>query len=255
MSPVAPALPSKTFRQAFRTAKRWLKSRVGRDVFVRPRCFVPLVTLGDGAGAWTLSPESLGRDSVVYSLGVGRDISFERALIEQYNVTVHAFDPTPLALGWAESQQLPQRFVLHPVGVADYDGTACFQPPIKAKFESFSLVRTSGVGTAIEAPVQRLGTLTRMLGHSKVDLLKMDIEGAEYQVIRDLLESRIEIRQVLVEFHHRWKEVGALQTRQAIKALGEGGFDLVAVSPAGTEYTFILQARERPAQNSSSTAG
>jgi FkbM family methyltransferase len=170
---------------------------------------------------------------------VGRDISFERALIDRYGLTVHAFDPTPLSLDWLKTQELPQRFFLHPFGVAAYDGTARFQPPIKAKFESFSVVRTSGVGAVIEAPVHRLQTLTGMLGHTKLDVLKMDIEGAEYQVLRDVLESRIDIGQILVEFHHRWREVGAGQTRQAINALLGAGFELVAVSSAGTEYTFV----------------
>jgi FkbM family methyltransferase len=187
----------------------------------------------------------------VYSLGVGRDISFERALIDRYGLTVHAFDPTPLSLDWLKTQELPQRFFFHPVGVAAYDGTARFQPPTKAKFESFSVVRTSGVGAAIEAPVHRLETLTRMLGHTKLDVLKMDIEGAEYQVLRDVLRSRIEIGQILVEFHHRWREVGAGQTKEAINALSQAGFALVAVSPTGTEYTFIKNGFDRSAWNAS----
>jgi FkbM family methyltransferase len=184
-------------------------------------------------------------------LGVGRDISFERALIERYGLTVHAFDPTPLALEWIESQQLPDSFFLHRLGVATYDGMARFQPPTKAKFESFSLVRASGVGVAVDAPVRRFETLIQMLGHTKLDVLKMDIEGAEYQVLPDILESRIEIGQILVEFHDRWKEVGAAQTRQAIDALTDAGFVLVAVSSAGTEYTFISMAGA-PAERSSS---
>jgi len=33
--------------------------------------------------------------AVVYSLGIGEDISFDLALIEKYGARVHAFDPTP----------------------------------------------------------------------------------------------------------------------------------------------------------------
>jgi FkbM family methyltransferase len=238
-------------RRAFRTTKRWIRSRLGRDVFVRPQCLVPLVTLGKGAGSWTISPHGLGRDSVLYSFGVGRDISFEQAMIDRYGLTVHAFDPTPLALRWAKSQQLPERFHLHELGLAAYDGSARFQPPSKAKFESFSMVRTSGQGAAIEAPVRRLKSLIEMLGHAKVDVLKMDIEGAEYEVLSDILEPRCAIGQILVEFHHRWREIGAAQTRQAIATLARAGYVVAAVSPAGTEYTFVTQAGV-PAVRSSS---
>lgn len=226
-------------RQAFRTAKRWLKSRVGRDVFVRPGCSLPLVTLGQGAGSWTLWPDCLDQDSVLYSFGVGRDISFEREMIHRYGLTVHAFDPTPFALSWIKTQRLPARFHLHELGLAGFDGTARFQPPIKSKFESFSMVRRSGQGSAIQAPVRRLQSIVAMLGHARVDVLKLDIEGAEYEVLSDVLASGCAIGQILVEFHHRWKEVGAARTRKAIDSLVGAGYLVAAVSAAGTEYTFV----------------
>jgi len=63
-------------------------------------------------------------------------------------MTVHAFDPTPLALEWLRGQALPPPFVLHDVGIADYDGSARFAPPARADWDSFSMVRRSGMGTA-----------------------------------------------------------------------------------------------------------
>jgi FkbM family methyltransferase len=238
-------------RHAFRSVKRWFKSQLGLDVFVRPQCSLPLLTLGQGPGAWTVWPQGLGPESVLYSFGVGRDISFERAIIERYGLSVHAFDPTPPSLDWARSQQLPAEFHLHELGIAAYDGNARFHPPRKAKFESFSLVRTSGMGEPIQAPVRRFETLAQMLGHSRVDLLKLDIEGAEYEVLRDVLESGVYIGQILVEFHHRWKEVGPSQTERIIKELTAAGFMLAAVSSSGTEYTFVAMSEARPARSSS----
>jgi FkbM family methyltransferase len=226
-------------QQVFRTAKRWLKSRVGQDVFVRPDCSMPLVTLGQGAGSWTVWPDDLDQESVLYSFGVGRDISFEREMIDRYGLTVHAFDPTPCALSWIKTQRLPARFHLHELGLAGFDGTASFQPPSKSKFESFSMVRRSGQGSAIQAPVRRLQSIAAMLGHARVDVLKLDIEGAEYEVLSDVLASGYTIGQILVEFHHRWKEVGAAQTRKAIASLAGAGYLVAAVSSAGTEYTFV----------------
>ena len=242
-------------RHAFRIVKRWIRARAGLDVFVRPQCSVPLVSLGEGPGSWAVWPDGLGRSSVLYSFGVGRDISFERAMIGRYGLTVHAFDPTPLALTWAKSQELPPNFHLHELGIAPYDGMARFQPPTKLKFESFSMVRTSGLGRAIDAPVRRFRSLTGMLGHNRVDVLKMDIEGAEYEVLTDILESRIPVGQILVEFHHRWKEVGAGRTRDAIAALDAAGYVVAAVSSAGTEYTFVPRAGASGARSSSSLSG
>jgi FkbM family methyltransferase len=238
-------------RPAFRTVKRWFKSQLGLDVFVRPQCSLPLLTFGEGPGAWTLWPQGLGPESVLYSFGVGRNISFERAIIERYGLTVHAFDPTPLSLEWARSQDLPAEFHLHELGIANYDGNARFQPPSKAKFESFSMVRRSGVGQPVEAPVRRFKALTQMLGHTRVDIVKLDIEGAEYEVLRDILKSKVQIGQILVEFHHRWKEVGPSQTQRVLKELTAGGFMLAAVSSSGTEYTLVARAEAPAARNSS----
>ena len=179
---------------------------------------------------------------MVYSFGIGRDISFERDLIERYQLTVYAFDPTPLALAWLRAQDLPQGFLLHEVGIAAHDGTARFQPPSKSKFESFSLARRSGLGQPVEAPVRRFETLVRMLGHTRLSVLKLDIEGAEYQVLDDVLGSGIPVDQILVEFHHRWKEIGARQTRRAIAGLRAAGWCVAHISESGMEYTFMPQA-------------
>ena len=87
--------------------------------------------------------------------------------------------------------------------------------------------------------MHRLGTIMKKLGHASVDLLKMDIEGAEYDVLTDMLTQRIPVKQLLVEFHHRWPEVGIEKTRHAIRSLNEAGYRIFNVSPSGEEYSFL----------------
>jgi FkbM family methyltransferase len=221
---------------------RLLKSALGLDVYRRPEVALETVRLGEPGGRWSVVTEALGAGTV-YAFGVGTDISFERDLIARYGVTVHAFDPTPIALEWAASQRLPDRFVLHPYGVADFDGTARFAAPRKRKFASFSLVRREGVGPAVEAPVHRLTTLMDMLHLPAPDVIKMDIEGAEYTVLSDLLESGLRPAQILVEFHHRWREVGARRTRQALQLLARSGYRIADVSENGMEYVFVRSGK------------
>jgi FkbM family methyltransferase len=196
--------------------------------------------LGTGHARWAVSPPLLGPGSVVYSFGVGRDVSFERALIRRFEGDGQPFDPTPLALEWLRAQSLPPSFVLHEVGIADYDGRARFAPPVQADWDSFSMVRQSGVGTAVEAPVARLATLVARVGGPPPDLIKLDIEGAEYAVLPDLLAAGFRPRQLLVEFHHRWAETGPRATREAIRLLNVAGYRVAAVSDKGREYTFVL---------------
>jgi FkbM family methyltransferase len=229
-------------RRSTRLLKRWLRSLVGRDVFQLPQCRLETLTLGEGHARWTVCPALLAPGATVYSFGVGRDVSFERALIDRFGAVVHAFDPTPLALAWIREQSLPPSLVLHEIGVADYDGTARFAPPSRAEWESFSMVRQTGVGTAVDAPVARLATLLARVGGPAPALIKLDIEGAEYGVLPDLIASGIRPRQILVEWHHRWAETGPRATRRAIRQLNRAGYRVAAVSDKGKEYTFVLTA-------------
>jgi FkbM family methyltransferase len=227
----------------FRPLLRLLKAGVGLDVYRRAELTVPTVLLGDPGGRWSIVPDGLGPGAVVYALGVGTDISFERDLIARYHVTVHAFDPTPISLQWAADQPLPKGFTLHPYGVADFDGVATFAAPRKRKFASFSLVRAEGVGPSVEAPVRRLRTLVDLLDLPEPDVLKMDIEGAEYTVLPDLLSAGFRPRQILVEFHHRWREVGPRRTRQALALLAAHDYRIVHVSDNGMEYGFLKSVK------------
>jgi hypothetical protein len=65
------------------------------------------------------------------------------------------------------------------------------------------------------------------------------IEGAEYQVIEDLAISHIFPEQILVEFHHRFPNVGLRKTKKAMKTLKEMGYYLFSVSPSKEEFCFI----------------
>jgi FkbM family methyltransferase len=221
--------------------QRWLRSLVGRDVFQLPQCSVPGEVLGNRGASWFVSTAGWSPDAVVYSFGIGRDLSFERALIERFGVTVHAFDPTPRALEWVRSQTLPERLVLHELGLAEYDGSARFVPSRRVGGENFSMVRQSGIGDPIEAPVRRFATLAATVGAPPM-LVKLDIEGTEYVVIPDMLASGYRPRQLCIEFHHRWQEVGPARTKEAIRLLNRHDYRVAHVSPKGKEYTFVLES-------------
>src|SRR5665213_2766754 len=48
---------------------------------------------------WTLRTGGLNQGSVVYSGGVGEDISFETTLVRRFGLSITLFDPSPPALG------------------------------------------------------------------------------------------------------------------------------------------------------------
>ncbi|HEU4560138.1 MAG TPA: FkbM family methyltransferase [Longimicrobium sp.] len=183
----------------------------------------------------------LGRDSIVYSVGVGTEIDFDLALIERFGLQVHAFDPTPVAVEWIGRQRLPAEFVFHPVGVAAHDGTAEFGA--RSTVTHYTSVAGNDAGAErVSLPVRRLDTLRAQLGHERIDLLKLDIEGAEYAVLHDMLEHGVYPDQILVEFHHRFATIGTPRTEDAVAALRSAGYYIFYISPSGREYGFIREA-------------
>lgn len=202
----------------------------------RPRS---VAYLGSDYGGWTVIPGLIDGQSVVYSVGVGSDVTFDLALIERFGCTVHAFDPTPMAREWIARQQVPAEFVFHPIGLADKDEEVPFAMPLQEGWDSFSLPPEGSSGQVVHCPVRRLETLAADLGHARIDVLKMDIEGFEYAVIDDVLAGPLRPAQWLIEFHHTMMHFVPEQTRRAVSQLEEAGYRLFEVSNVGHEYSFV----------------
>ena len=201
----------------------------------------PLQAHGSVYGGWQIDPTAINANSVVYSFGVGEDISFDLSLIETFGCHVYAFDPTPKSIAWVSDKDLPSQFHFFAYGVADFDGEARFSPPVNPEDVSYTLLeRPETAQSAINVPVHRLQTIMGNLGHNRIDILKMDIEGAEYAVLQQLRQSPVRIGQLLIEFHHRFESVGWHQTAAAIKLLENAGFHRFYVSPSGEEFSFTV---------------
>ncbi len=228
----------KALRTSGQYVRRVFRTIRGRGFWQGAQIRCERLYLGNEGARWCVCPDNLSDSSVVYSFGVGEDISFDLELIRRFQVQLHAFDPTPRSIKWIRRQTLPKEFVFHEYGLADFDGSCNFLPPQNSLHVSHSILQRDSPWPAVKLPVQRLATIVQGLGHDRVDLLKMDIEGAEYGVLSDFLSSGIRVEQLLVEFHHRWPEVGIEKTRKAIQELQGGGYRIFNVSPTGEEYSF-----------------
>ena len=91
----------------------------------------------------------------------------------------------------------------------------------------------------INVRMKSLSDICYELGHKKIDVLKMDIEGAEYIVIESILNSKIKICQILVEFHDRFFPDGKERTKKTISLLKSNGYSVFGVSNSLEEISFI----------------
>ena len=198
-----------------------------------------LVTLGDpGCGLqWTICPTGLNAQSIVYSGGLGSDVSFEHALTRRTGCSIVMFDPSPAGV---RTMALPEnripQFRFFPVALAGHSGKLKMAPP-KPGEDSWRL--PCGDDEALEVTCTDLESLMNQNNDRQIDLLKIDIEGCEYEVIDHLLARRIPVRQICVEYHHGvLPGIRRSQTIRSMLKLVSKGYRLVCQD--GANHTFIL---------------
>ncbi|MFN8257447.1 MAG: FkbM family methyltransferase [Bacteroidales bacterium] len=227
-------------KELFAKFLRLKKVIKGHDLFIKQDISIHVDSYGNPGTSWTICSDILNEKSIVYSFGVGDDISFDLGLINRFDLEINAFDPTPKSIDWINNQKLPRQFVLHPVGLANFDGKAKFHPPVNPDHISATMLeRNETRDQAYKVEVKTLKTIMQELGHSQIDVLKMDIEGMEYDVIDDFLAQNIMPSQILIEFHHRFNGVGIKKTEAAVQNLRKMGYLVFSISQTGEEISFI----------------
>ncbi|PSN58603.1 hypothetical protein BS50DRAFT_580615 [Corynespora cassiicola Philippines] len=173
--------------------------------FARPSFFCPhdlerIGSLSDGGkvvcGMSRYETESPGPSSnvnsarplIVYSFGIGNDSSFETSLLQRTNALVWGYDHSVDT--WAE--EIPPH------------------QASRAQFKKASIGRVTNL--AKDPPQFTIQDLMKSNNHSYIDLVKMDIEGAEFDAMSSLVSfvlgeqreganATIPIGQLLVEIH------------------------------------------------------
>lgn len=201
-------------------------------------------------GGWACWVEGLPERPAVLSAGIGGDVSFERDLVEGYNALVHAFDPTPDAVEWMGRQTMGEGFHFHAWALSGEDAILRMFRRVNRKGKKSAMMWTmseqaSDSDNAIDVKALTVGTAMTELGMPNLDILKLDIEGAEYSVIEGLAGLETLPGQVLVEFHHRFPGIGKARTERALDALRRMGYRVFAISDTGRELSLVHQAALR----------
>lgn len=106
------------------------------------------------------------------------------------DVTVVAFEPSPAALTMLQrtvrSNRLENRLRIEPIALADEDGQRRFSVHQRhhASGDGFRDTGRAGPTRGIDVPTLRLDSWWREQGRPGVDVVKIDIEGAELLVLR-----------------------------------------------------------------------
>jgi FkbM family methyltransferase len=189
--------------------------------------------------------------SVCYCVGAGEDISFDLQLINRFGCSVYTFDPTPKANRHFELLRnntfLNKTTFINGVGSEDYQCDAStlsrlhffpyglwsetktmrFYAPKDPSHVSHSLVNLQRTQEYFEADCRTVKQVMSDLNHSRITLLKLDVEGAEYKIIDSMLADAIFPIILCVEFDEgRNPQDSAYLDRvnSTIKKLKEAGY-------------------------------
>lgn len=192
-----------------------------------------MIRFGTDYGGYLL-PENIKLDSnsIVYSIGIGEDISFDTTLSGKYNCKVYMFDPTPRSIdhvekiknalngkdelvnnkrfGGGQSNYLdiitnsncnPNNLIFEPIGIYNKNEFLDFYFPNNEEYVSCSL-ETFGRNSnkSMKVQVKTVETVMKENNHSNIDVFKIDIENSEYDVLMNMFDCNIYPKFICIDF-------------------------------------------------------
>lgn len=142
----------------------------------------------------------LSEQSVVIDLGGYRG-DFTARMVDLFNATVYLFEPVPKFY-----QECVKRF-------ENNDKIKCLNYGLSSKNGNFkisdsddasSFLRKNIQGGCIQAELRSVVEIWDKLGLEKIDLIKINIEGGEYDILPALIQSGLikKIKYIQVQFHN-----------------------------------------------------
>jgi FkbM family methyltransferase len=210
---------------------------------LKPNVNIEKKWYGNSYGGFYVHSTPLNSNSIVYSIGIGKDISFDCKIIKKHQCKIFAFDPTPKSIEWIKNQDLGKKMTFYPIGIdSKINGKVKFYLPKNEKAVSASSVLLENISSYnyIEVDMLTFKSLIELNKNKHIDLLKLDIEGAEYDVIRSILACKdVTINQFIVEFHDRNFNAIPLKSLEIVNEMISEGYKIFGVSLSKEEVSFI----------------
>ncbi len=157
--------------------------------------------------------------------------TYPQAIVEAFEPDEQNFD-----LLRQNTERLGTQVKLHKAALWNENGTVHFDASgnMGAKI-------TAGSDSIRQVPSKRLKDLI----HQKVDLLKLDIEGAEYEVILDIADTLSFVDRLFLEYHGSFEDTYKLS--ELLTILQKAGFKCY-IKEAAENHMHPFDRRKSPAQ-------
>ena len=203
-----------------RVLRRWICWWMRRRLDVRK---LELTRLGDAGAGWTLPTSKILSDTTAVCVGAGEDITFDVELNKK-GINVFTIDPTPRAKAHvglvlaaaASGSSAPinnsqadfydlhgfdrRRFTFLDIGLWNANTSKRFFAPRDPNCVSHSIVNLQRTTNGFEAKCMTLQSICEAMSIKKIQILKLDVEGAEYAVLKNIVDTGLLPEVLCVEF-------------------------------------------------------
>jgi len=151
-------------------------------------------------GSWEIPLDiDLNENSIIYSGGVGEDISFDVLMQSRYKSTIVLIDPTVRAFVHYDAVQN-----FYDTGDCNFAGNDYITTIRSATpdFSKFLFVKKGLWSEQLHSvvPVDNIKNIMASLGHTYIDLLKLDIQSSDIVVLNRMLDDKINPKYICVKF-------------------------------------------------------
>jgi len=153
-------------------------------------------------GGYLLKSDIINSDSIIYTFGVGGTLHFEEKVSKKYQCRVWCYDPTDIALEFMRDRDYDKKLINYfEYGIWINDEKVKFYTQdISAKNSGGSITNLFENSDFKLLQCNKLSTFMKKNNHRKIDVLKIDIEGAAIDVLNNILDEKIFPTQIVVEF-------------------------------------------------------
>jgi FkbM family methyltransferase len=215
--------------------RRWFERELERIPLSRG---FEIVHLGSSYGGWLMPEDVIESSWVCYCVGTGGDITFDLELIRRYGAEVRAFDAVADYVRHAADTAAGEpRFSVRQAAIATSDGPLRMQVTHDDNSRSVSAAALYESAEYVELPGRTVPSLMTELGDERIDLLKLDIEGGEYDVVPSLDLRALGVKVFATQLHHNGS---VAQARDLLSGLRDAGYEPVACD-SPVKLTFVAR--------------